>query len=156
MGQSLSFSLTITLFVSVFRSSRIFWQIKVALVLLIWLILWIPKVAVTALQWLFDPDAVIFHLPRVARQSASDVIGDKPRIALTIDDCPALEFDQRPAEVCSTMEIFRLLRSFRAKATWFVIGSHICNDRKALLQELVADGHELGNHGMYDRPAWAL
>merc|ERR1712151_797381 len=40
-----------------------------------------------------------------------------------------------------------------AKATWMILGAHVQDDRAELLSTLVKDGHELGNHGMHDRPA---
>ena len=62
-------------------------------------------------------------------------------VALTLDDGPDPE---------TTGPILDLLRRHRARATFFVITGHV--DDPALLRRLVAEGHELGNHGTLDRP----
>ena len=66
-------------------------------------------------------------------------------IALTIDDAPS---DYTP-------EIMRLLDANEATATFFVIGSQAAG-RESMLRDLVRHGHELGNHGMHDEPAFRL
>ncbi|KAL9060184.1 MAG: hypothetical protein Q9162_000798 [Coniocarpon cinnabarinum] len=42
-----------------------------------------------------------------------------------------------------------------AHATFFVIGSQVTS-RAEILSDLVKDGHELGNHAMYDEPSRSL
>lgn len=61
-------------------------------------------------------------------------------IALTIDDGPS-EY---------TNEILEILKSNRANATFFIIGSQVAG-REETLQELVRNGNELGNHGIFSR-----
>lgn len=48
-----------------------------------------------------------------------------------------------------------ILAANGATATFFVIGSQV-NGREAILRDLVRNGHELGNHAMYDEPSRAL
>ena len=48
-----------------------------------------------------------------------------------------------------------LLREHGAKATFFVIGGQV-SGREEILKEIVAGGHELGNHAMHDEYARAL
>jgi len=59
-------------------------------------------------------------------------------VALTIDDGPS-EY---------TGEILQILKSNKATATIFIIGSQV-EGHKETLQELIRDGNELGNHGTY-------
>merc|ERR1712129_453224 len=100
---------------------------------------------------------VVFFFPEaVAHEAGTEGEKLRPLLALTIDDGPAWEFDQRVAAKCSTAEISHVLDNFDVKATWFIIGSHVVDDRKLLLEDLVRSGHELGNHGMMDRAAWRL
>eukprot|EP01124_Arcella_intermedia_P019141 TRINITY_DN26278_c0_g1_i1.p1 TRINITY_DN26278_c0_g1~~TRINITY_DN26278_c0_g1_i1.p1 ORF type:complete len:238 (-),score=16.96 TRINITY_DN26278_c0_g1_i1:36-749(-) len=69
-------------------------------------------------------------------------------ISLTIDDAPTVD----------TRRIAELLRKYEAKATFFVIGSFVerCDPQRELLEELVREGHELGNHGYEDVAAVRL
>jgi peptidoglycan/xylan/chitin deacetylase (PgdA/CDA1 family) len=70
-------------------------------------------------------------------------------IALTIDDGPS----------AYTAEISEILRANEATATFFIIGSHVTNmkdEGDKILQELIRSGNELGNHAMYDEPAYKL
>lgn len=134
-------------------SGKVAWQAKAGLVSAIWFIMWLPKSVIHIVQRCFDTKDVVFcfDAKKVAKAGAG-----KPLVALTIDDSPALEFDARPAEVCSTSEIRKLLMRFQARASFFIIGSHVTHDRQALLRALHHDGHELCNHGMHDRPAFRL
>lgn len=79
------------------------------------------------------PD-VLFHVPT-----------NKKIIALTLDDAPS-EY---------TNEIIQILNANDATATFFVIGSQV-GGRQEILQELVRNGNELGNHAMYDEPSRSL
>lgn len=66
-------------------------------------------------------------------------------VALTIDDGPS-EY---------TEEIMEILKSNEDTATFFVIGSQV-KGREKILQALVRNGNELGNHAMYDEPSRTL
>eukprot|EP00747_Dinoflagellata_sp_TGD_P091764 gnl/TRDRNA2_/TRDRNA2_165176_c0_seq3.p1 gnl/TRDRNA2_/TRDRNA2_165176_c0~~gnl/TRDRNA2_/TRDRNA2_165176_c0_seq3.p1 ORF type:complete len:310 (+),score=43.37 gnl/TRDRNA2_/TRDRNA2_165176_c0_seq3:51-932(+) len=128
------------------------WSARALLLTIIWVAAWLPRGFVELTQLLFDRKAVVFFFP----SAKACVNGEKPRIALTIDDAPvSTEFDRRQADSCCTAQILDLLSRFDAHATWFIIGSHH-EGREALIRRCVQEGHELGNHGMYDRAAWKL
>ena len=57
-------------------------------------------------------------------------------VALTIDDGPS-EY---------TNEILQILKSNQVTATFFIIGSQVAGHEE-MLQDLVRNGNELGNHG---------
>ena len=66
-------------------------------------------------------------------------------VALTIDDGPS-EY---------TKEIMQILKSNGATATFFIIGSQVA-EREEILQGLIRNGNELGNHAMFDEPSRSL
>ena len=66
-------------------------------------------------------------------------------VALTIDDGPS----------DYTNEIVQILKSNDATATFFIIGSQAAG-REVILQDLIRNGNELGNHAMYDEPSRSL
>ena len=66
-------------------------------------------------------------------------------VALTIDDGPS-EY---------TNEIMQILKANGATATFFIIGSQVAR-HEAVLQDLIRDGNELGNHAMHDEPSRSL
>jgi peptidoglycan/xylan/chitin deacetylase (PgdA/CDA1 family) len=66
-------------------------------------------------------------------------------VALTIDDAPS-EY---------TREILDLLSENAATATFFIIGSQV-SGREGILQSLVHNGNELGNHAMHDEASSSL
>lgn len=68
------------------------------------------------------------------------------RVALTIDDAPDPQ---------TTAAILDTLRAYGAHATFFVIGEQ-SRGQEALLERIVREGHELGNHGGLDRPSVSL
>lgn len=78
------------------------------------------------------------------------------RAALTIDDVP---FQNSPS---SLEEILDILHQHGAKATFMVMsgfdkdGDKTSERYKALLRRAIAEGHELGNHNMFDEPAASL
>lgn len=63
-------------------------------------------------------------------------------VALTLDDAPS---DQ-------TSRMLDLLKSYNARATFFVIGSQIVA-HPGLLQRMHDEGHEIGNHAWADEPS---
>jgi peptidoglycan/xylan/chitin deacetylase (PgdA/CDA1 family) len=67
-------------------------------------------------------------------------------VALTLDDGPDPE---------TTPAILDLLRRHRARATFFVLSEQIRGNER-LLAEIVAQGHELGNHMTRDEPSIEL
>lgn len=62
------------------------------------------------------------------------------KIVLTIDD----------ACTHDTFEILDLLLELNVKACFFVMGSRVTPE---IMDRIVSEGHEIGNHGMRDRPA---
>lgn len=66
---------------------------------------------------------------------SSDICADK-RIALTFDDGPSGD---------NTQNILKILRKYGVKATFFVVGE--CAEQfPDLIDEIKAEGHEIGNH----------
>lgn len=54
-----------------------------------------------------------------------------------------------------TQEIMQILKYNSATATFFVIGSQVAGHEE-VLQDLIRNGNELGNHAMHDEPSRAL
>lgn len=168
--QVVSLTVSTSLLVFLVISPAVPIVLKVVLLFGLFVVLWLPQVLSRLAQSVFDRAHVVFffrpteattvHFGRMAsiRRSRGPADKQKPLLALTIDDGPAWEFDDRPAADCSTEKIRQLLRQYNAKATWFIIGSNVraSPDRGELVKKLLQDGHELGNHGMQDRPAWRL
>ncbi|KAJ3405884.1 hypothetical protein HDV05_006295, partial [Chytridiales sp. JEL 0842] len=68
-------------------------------------------------------------------------------VALSIDDSPSMY----------TADALDILRANGCRATFFIIGSYAEEDGgSAILDRMVAEGHELGNHTWYDRPTIRL
>lgn len=67
-------------------------------------------------------------------------------IALTLDDGP---------DAATTPLILAELRRYRARATFFLITDRVKN-REHLVHQVVAEGHEIGNHFTQDRPSIRL
>lgn len=68
------------------------------------------------------------------------------RVALTFDDGPDPE---------ATPRLLRLLEVRRLRATFFLVGAR-AERHPGLVRELVAAGHEVGNHTWRHRNAWFL
>ena len=92
-----------------------------------------PTYLIRYLQWRW-PD-VLWHVPTTSSKV----------VALTIDDGPS----------DYTGEIMEILKANEAAATFFIIGSQIPG-REKVLEELVRNGNELGNHAMHDEPSRSL
>jgi peptidoglycan/xylan/chitin deacetylase (PgdA/CDA1 family) len=69
-----------------------------------------------------------------------------PLVALTLDDGP---------DPATTPLILAELRRHEARATFFLIAERVPG-RERLVRQVVADGHELGNHFTRDRPSIRL
>ncbi len=67
-------------------------------------------------------------------------------VALTIDDGPHSQL---------TPEILDALARYEVPATFFIIGSHVPGNED-LMERIVQEGHELGNHLMSDERSIAL
>jgi len=66
-------------------------------------------------------------------------------VALTIDDGPST----------NTAEILRVLREHGAHATFFLVSSNVPR-REGVVNAIVSEGHELGNHMTHDEPSIRL
>jgi peptidoglycan/xylan/chitin deacetylase (PgdA/CDA1 family) len=93
-----------------------------------------PNLLVRYVQWQY-PD-VLFYVPIPASQRV---------VALTLDDAPSRE----------TGKILDILKTYGAKATFFVIGSHAA-EFPELVQRIHDEGHEVGNHMCRDEPTISL
>ncbi|KAH0563441.1 hypothetical protein GP486_001993 [Trichoglossum hirsutum] len=102
---------------------------------------------------LIAPFYVIYKPPnlliRYFQHRWPDVLWQVPTrskvVALTIDDGPS-EY---------TNEIMQVLKDNGATATFFIIGSQVAG-REKILQDLIRNGNELGNHAMNDEPSRSL
>ncbi len=82
----------------------------------------------------FSPPADVAAPPIMRKLVRGDV--SRPEVALTFDDGP------NPA---TTRLLLALLRMYRARATFFLIGDSV-RQRPELVRAMVADGHAIGNH----------
>lgn len=101
------------------------------LLLLVYIIYKPPTWLVSFMSWK-NPD-VLFHVPL----SSSNHV-----VAVTIDDAPSSE----------TGKILDILKTYNAKATFFIIGSQV-GSYPEILQRIHDEGHELGNHAWRDEPS---
>jgi peptidoglycan/xylan/chitin deacetylase (PgdA/CDA1 family) len=120
------------------RRSRMFTLLAILAVFLLFLSpLYIiykpPNLLIRYLQYRW-PD-VLWHVSSVK----SNIV------ALTIDDGPS----------DYTNEIIQILKENGARATFFIIGSQV-QGRETILQDLIQNGNELGNHAMRDEPSRSL
>lgn len=95
---------------------------------------------------LFQPRWILRQLNGYSEQVLYSVETELPLVALTIDDGP----DPR-----TTGRILDTLARHDASATFFVLASHIPGN-EALLERMLREGHELGNHMLTDRPSIQL
>ena len=94
----------------------------------------------TAPRWL---------VPLVARRSRGclySVAARERAVALTLDDGP---------DPVHTPEILGLLRTHGARATFFLISGRVPGNER-LVEAVVADGNEIGNHLTRDEPSYRL
>ncbi|KAI5304998.1 hypothetical protein KEM56_005535 [Ascosphaera pollenicola] len=95
-----------------------------------------PFILIRLLSRLY-PD-VLWHVPVPSPSGRNHTRS----IALTIDDAPTPY----------TRDLLSVLDAYDARATFFIIGSHV-KGREDVLREIVSRGHEVGNHTMYDVPS---
>lgn len=112
---------------------------------------WAGSVALLALAGV---GAVVTYVVRHQPARAVGVLGGRGpvlfatrsstrQVAITIDDGPTRALTPRLLEV---------LAAHGARATFFMLGSEV-EAHPDLVREVVARGHEIGNHGWTDRPA---
>ncbi|MBI0577198.1 polysaccharide deacetylase family protein [Neobacillus cucumis] len=56
----------------------------------------------------------------------------------------ALTFDDGPSEY--TPHILRILKYYRVKATFFIVGKNVTQSQHQILKQLISNGNVLGNH----------
>jgi len=126
------------------QRSPLFHMIKMILLILVSLLLVAALLAYTIYK---PPPFVINYLqgkyPDVLFQV--DLPSPKRVVALTLDDAPSPQ----------TGRILDLLKTYEAKATFFVIGGQI-RGHTDLLQRMHDEGHEIGNHAWADEPSVKL
>ena len=74
------------------------------------------------------------------RAAVKEKLGKK-RVALSFDDGPSPEL---------TPKVLDLLKQYNAHATFYIVGSHV-EGNEEIIRQIVAQGHELGNHS-YSHP----
>jgi len=95
--------------------------------------------------WL-QPEWLISKLRRRSPDVLYSVETEKPIVALTIDDGP---------DAHDSPKILKILDEFNARATFFLISEHVPGNED-IVERMVLDGHELGNHLTADEPSIAL
>lgn len=73
----------------------------------------------------------------------------------TNQKCIALTFDDVPYDNDSIHDILEILSEFKVVATFFCLGSH-ADKYVNTVTKILRNGHEIENHGMYDRMAARL
>ncbi|KAK0256258.1 hypothetical protein LTS09_008789 [Friedmanniomyces endolithicus] len=91
------------------------------------------------------PGLIINYFQRRFPEVLFHIRADRKIVALTIDDAPSQY----------TSQIMETLKANDAHATFFVIGGQVTG-RENIMDELVRQGHELGNHAMHDEPSISL
>jgi peptidoglycan/xylan/chitin deacetylase (PgdA/CDA1 family) len=95
---------------------------------------------------LFQPTLFYRLLARRSPEVLFTVPTHAPLIALTIDDGPDPQ---------TTTQILSLLAEHDARATFFLITDHVTGN-EALVDQMLVEGHEIGNHSVADEPSIAL
>lgn len=95
---------------------------------------------------LLQPRWLVRVVARLSPRVVFFVETTEPLLALTIDDGPDPE---------STPRLLRLLDRYDAHATFFLIGDRV-EGNEDLVERIVAEGHEIGNHMAQDRPSILL
>ncbi|KAK4552599.1 hypothetical protein LTR86_010243 [Recurvomyces mirabilis] len=113
----------------------------------------VQAIAILAILLVVLPAYVVYKPPRFVinyfqqrfPQVLFHISTNRKIVSLTIDDAPSQH----------TSKILDVLKANDAHATFFVIGSQVAG-RENLMDEMVRQGHELGNHAMHDEPALSL
>ncbi len=99
-----------------------------------------------AIVLLWQPDWLITRLADRSPAVLYYVETTEPLVALTIDDGPDPE---------TTPKIIDVLAAHRAQDTFFLISSRIAGN-ELVVERIVQDGHEIGNHLSRDEPSIKL
>ena len=95
---------------------------------------------------MFKPSLLLNRLSTHSPEVLYSVQTLEPIIALTIDDGP---------DPSTTPRILDLLLEHNARATFFLLSDHIPGN-ETLVQRIVDEGHEIGNHLTDDQPSIRL
>lgn len=95
---------------------------------------------------MFKPSWLLNRLSAHSPDVLYSVQTQEPIVALTIDDGP---------DPSTTPRILDLLMEHGARATFFLLSDHIPGN-EALVQRIVDEGHEIGNHLTDDQPSIRL
>jgi len=95
--------------------------------------------------WL-QPEWLIAKLRRRSPDVLYSIETEQPIVALTIDDGP---------DALDSPKILEILDEFDAHATFFLITDRVPGN-ESIVERMVLDGHELGNHLTADEPSIAL
>lgn len=121
--------------------------VRVARIVKVTLVVLAAFLAVLALVLWRQPRPLLLGLsPAICPQAVYYFATDEPIVALTIDDAPS----------AATADILRVLAENDARATFFLLGDRVNSNNRFLLAEMIAAGHELGNHLLRDEPSIAL
>ena len=131
----------------------------IGLAALVFLFFHFPRSLVIKILEYYYP-SVTFRVtvkPRRNPYPRTKIAGSSKIVALSIDDTPTITGKTNPPTL-NTRYLIDIMNKYDVTATWFIIGNHVrLNDPDhSLLKELVKNGHELGNHGMYDRMSLRL
>ena len=120
-------------------------------ILLIRIVVWAVLLAITVsfvfgtMLWL-KPEWLIAKLRRRSPDVLYSIEIERKVVALTIDDGP---------DAHDSPQILEILDQYDAHATFFLITDHISGN-EALVERMVSEGHELGNHLTADEPSIAM
>ncbi|MEV8636422.1 polysaccharide deacetylase family protein [Streptosporangium sp. NPDC051023] len=95
----------------------------------------------------FDPEKLAEKLTGIQPQWPDNSFPKPPRrrgIDCARIRCVALTFDDGPGEL--TGRLLDILAGHQARATFFVLGRMVAEDRGENLRRMVTEGHEVGNH----------
>ncbi|MEJ2512322.1 MAG: chitin deacetylase family protein [Anaerolineales bacterium] len=95
---------------------------------------------------LLQPEWLMAHLRARSPEVIYSIDTDQPVVALTIDDGPDETYSRK---------ILDLLKKHHAHATFFIITERVPGNEE-ILQRMVEEGHEIGNHLTEDEPSIKL
>jgi len=102
--------------------------------------------AFTGAILMLQPRWILRQLNGYSDKVLYSVETELPLIALTIDDGPDPD---------TTARILDTLAKYEASATFFVLAGHVPGN-EVLLERMVLEGHEIGNHMITDQPSIRL
>lgn len=120
----------------------------------------VPVVLFIVITLIPDPMLYIIEYiePRVVwRRKRQLPSHRKPKIALTIDDAPYIGPNNNQRGISTVNEILDVLKQFNVKATFMIMSHENGQEWEGdAIKRIVAEGHELGNHGIADEAMWRL